>query len=236
MKIRLDQGSRTSLTCWLWLAPCAPPCVWHSLTWRRGHWPLCLHSLLTCSAGQFQESAPPGALPEVLHVPSSASGSQSEGYSFPQEYPHLVTAGNLLGGKRLGSSLGSPAKSLMTLAAELPHFALPCEMGWWGEWLLFISHVDVPAIDHTCQPVIISCSPSGWTRILAGSSLNSPGSVFPIPYTCFSTSLTDLPTFSTRVDLIKAACSENTLNLGSSTLERHCVLTLLANKTTSSFL
>lgn len=236
MNIRSDQGSRTSLTPWLWLASCAPPCIWHSLTWRHGHWTLCLHSLLTCSVGQFQESAPPGALPEVPHVPSSASGSQSEGYSFPQEYPHLVVAGNLLGGKRFGSSLGSLAKCLMTLAAELPTFASPCEMGWWGEWLLFISHVDMPALDHTCPPVIILCPPSGWTWVLVGSSLNSPGSVFPIPYTYFSTLLTVLPTFSSRVDLIKAVCSENTLNLGSSTLERHCVLTLLANKTTSSFL
>lgn len=158
MKLRSDQGSRTSLTCWLQLAPCAPPCVWHSLTWRRGHWPLCLHSLLTCSAGQFQECAPPGALPEVLHVPSSASGSQSEGYSFPQEYPHLVTAGNLLGGKRLGSSLGSLAKSLMTLAAELPTLCFTMwsgVMGWMAPIHFSRGHASDWSHMSTCYHLVL---------------------------------------------------------------------------------
>lgn len=133
MKIRWDQDRGTSLTPWLCLASRVPPCVWHSLTWRCGHWSLCLRSLLTCSVGQFQESALPGALPELPHVPSSASGSQSEGHSFPPRTSSPCYSWNLLGGKRLGSSLGSLAKSLMTLAAELPTLCFTTwngVMGW----------------------------------------------------------------------------------------------------------
>lgn len=143
---------------------------------------------------------------------------------------------NLLGGKRLGSSLGSLAKSLMTLAAELPTLCFTTWNGVMG-WMAPIHFSRGHASDWSHMSACYHLVPhSGRTRVLVGSSLNNPGSVFPTPYTYFTALLTDLPTFFSRVDLIKAACSENTLNLGSSTLERHCVLTLLANKTTSSFL
>lgn len=137
----------------------------------------------------------------------------------------------LLGVKRLRSSSGSQAKSLLILATKLPRAQIFPSVKW-VETHLFLTWMCQRLILYG-QSVITQCPLLDGCRPPAGISQSRPGAACTAPPRA---DLATAPTYSSAVDPTKAACAESTLNLGSGTLERKFVLMLLANKTTSSFL
>lgn len=134
-------------------------------------------------------------------------------------------AESFLDGRRLCSSLGSPAKSLMTLATKLlpgSDFSI-CEMGW----MALIHFLHGCASNQYGQPVIFSYPLLGWLRSPAGTLQNGPGSVPPLPHTKYA----DLSHIVHRPAhlLLRGRTHEGSVlwvhpKLWLQHLERHCVL------------